>query len=892
MAFDRAAYEASYFLPKSKERVPPAEEDIFQRYAITLPATDSEISTAIRAVRSYWDSQQPGSRQGKFAKMCIAAHEDLQAKRVEDGPNKGKDIATAAWWQWKQTAGEGAAKERVSQLSGLLKDQNGAFGVVTRSFLDACARRMTITTAQAEEAARSIGLEIVDDVDLPDAPPISQYAQLESELAVGQVSTVVELVHPSSGTYRLLKRFESVADPDLLLDVPSLRSQEMLADRQPKTSVWTAKIRALGILRTAVEGSGADLRKVALYHLVTSALDGGVPGPAGIKAELVKKKLDEREANILAVILADRAGGGAQSASTRVEQLLQSGRLREAKAVAGSLQEGTEGNKQISARIQQAQAKLDALLVEARTLLTVPDEVAAAAKVREARAISEEDADELLALIPLPPARDLRIDVDGSDVRMHWQPNVGHDADTTYRVVRSLEAPATNPASGGPITPVNGTTATDGAPPVAQTVHYSVFASTPGRPSSRPASDSTVVVPPVRDARMETGPDWVSAHWSSHPSVHHIEAVRRDGKSTTPLDVKVNSAKITGLPEGLSVHIELTAVYVRPQGGELRSPPVTVAGTPRAAAKPLENLRAQPIASPSGVQVALSWTPIDRSDVRLRRSGSAPQWNIGQMVAPEEMTAWGDDVTGPTDVATGKTTLTATLPAGVHYVVPFSVGGTGTVVGRAVSVGVTDPVEGLKATVFKGYARLSWTWPETSSLAELVWRRDDDAKDAAGVEKISRAQYDGVGARVPLGSAPCAVTVRALMVVEGKTFASPPQFLTISEVEEAAVDYEVASSAGLGRLGGRTKTLTLTAKNDTGPVRVAFVAAPGIAMPLDPSQGITLIEESVTLAAGATKTFPSVKIPAAISRPYWVRCFLLSGAAQLQDPPLNTLKDA
>src|SRR5262249_12690860 len=149
------------------------------------------------------------------------------------------------------------------------------------------------------------------------------------------------------------------------------------------------------------------------------------------------------------------------------------------------------------------------------------------------------------------------------------------------------------------------------------------------------------------------------------------------GGIATPVEVKLGGARLAGLPEGVSVHIELTAVYEKPEGGWLRSAPVGVAGTPRAAAKPPENLRAQPIAGPSGVRVRFTWTPIDRSDVRLRRNSAAPRWSVGEMVTPEEMTVWGTDVTGPTDTAPGQTRLDSAVPPGVHHVVPFSLGSTG-----------------------------------------------------------------------------------------------------------------------------------------------------------------------------------------------------------------------
>ena len=887
-AFNKDAYRDGYLKPKSRLKLTALQDDLFERYAITLPASDSDIARTLKEVRSFWGIQQAGTPQAKYAKMLIAADEELKLSRVESGPNRGRDMNSAAWWEEKRAAQDVAAQERVAKLANLLKDQNGAYGVVTRSFLTTCAERLSLNAAKAEQAAKTIGLEIVDGVKLPDHPPIGQYSSLENELGVGGVATIPELVHPGSAPFRIVERFESTSVPSARLDVDGVRSQEIEANRQGTSATWNARRKALNLLRSAAE-SGADIRQIALYHLAQSAMGSGVPGAAGIKAELRSRGVEERDANILAVVLAERGGGGPSGAG-HVEQLLQEGRLNEAVAVAQRLPQDGVNVKQLLARIETAQAKLRGLRDDVQKLLAVPDEQGALAKVKQLAAISGEDADELMALVPLTPARDVRIDVDGRNVRLHWQPNVGHDADTTYRVVRSLDGPPLRPANGSPVEGISGTSASDGNAPVAQSVHYSVFASAPGRPSSRPASADTILLPPVQDARMEAGQDWVSAHWSAHPGAHHVEAVRRDGRNATPVPVRLDNAKLEGLPEGISVHVELTAVYERPEGGILRSASVTVAGTPRAAATPLENLRAQPVGSAGGVQVRLSWTPVDKSGIRLKRSNSAPRWATGETVGADEMSAWGDDVTGPTDTLLGQTRLTASLPAGVHYVVPFSVGGIGVVVGRAVTVGVTDPVVGLTATPFQGYARLAWTWPGTSSLAEVTWERDDTEPDSAGVKKISRAEYDSGGATVPLGAAPCKVSVRAMMIVDGQYFFSPPVTTTIEQVSGAPVAYDVASSAGIGPLGRRTKKLTLSSSVDTGPLRIAFVASRGIVMPADPEEGLTMLDETLTLLAGRPQTF-TAKVPSAFSRPYWVRAFLISGNAQLQDPPLTKLKE-
>ena len=889
MAFDQDGYRESYLRPKSRQKPLTLHNDLFERYAITLPATDAEVIERIKAVRSFWNSQQPGTPIYKYAKLCLGDDERLKAESIGEGRSK-KDMMSAAWWQAQKRAQDDAARDRVAKLGSLLKDANGAYGVVTRPYLVKYAERVSLDPTQALRAASEAGLEVVDDVALPDDPPIAQYGALEADLGIAGVSTVVELVHPDAGPFRILERFESVGNGALRLDLACVAKQVNEAGKRGTTQIWDARRSALNILRSAAE-AGADLRLIVLYHLIQVATGGGMPGTASIKAELIGRGLEERDSNILAVVLADRAGSTAASGVKRANQLLQEGRLREAMALAQGLsQDGSQSKRQLLTRIAAARAHRDALLDEARRLLAVPDEIAAAARVREVGAISGEDAEEMMALVPLAPPRDLRLDVDGSTVRLHWQPNVGHTEATTYQVVRSIDRPPAAPINGTPLAAPKGTSATDGAAAVARRTFYSVFASAPGRPTSRPASADLVLVPPVLNARCELGPDRVSAHWSTHPAVHHVEAVRRDAAEVTPVPVEHSSATLAGLPEGLGVHIELTAVYTTPEGATLRSPPVVVSGTPRSAAKPLENLRVRPITGPTGVQVRMTWNPVDRSDVRLKRSDAPPGWNAGDIVTADEMAGWGHDVTGPTERSQGQVRLDASLPPGVHHVFPFSIGGTGIAVGRGVSVGVTDPVADLTATPFRGFARLAWSWPETSNLAEVSWERDDAGSDAVGLEQVTRAVYDSRGVTVPLGAAPCEVSVRALIVVNGETFASPAALLAVDAVLRSRICYSVSSSPGVGPFGGRSKRLMITAVEDTTAIRIVMVALQGQVMPSRPDDGVTVLDETMSLTRGRPRTFRA-KVPNSVGRPYWVRCFIVSGDADLEDPPLTALKE-
>ena len=52
MQFDEKRY-AEFLIAHQRKRTNP--EDLTERYAITLPATDAEIKAQVRAVREYWN---------------------------------------------------------------------------------------------------------------------------------------------------------------------------------------------------------------------------------------------------------------------------------------------------------------------------------------------------------------------------------------------------------------------------------------------------------------------------------------------------------------------------------------------------------------------------------------------------------------------------------------------------------------------------------------------------------------------------------------------------------------------------------------------------------------------------------------------------------------------
>jgi hypothetical protein len=879
MPFDETEYREGFLKKHRGARGAPG--DLMARYAITLPATDAAVAAQVKAVREYWNKIYNGkSSFAQVAKLCRAEDERLKAEH-------GADMLKRDWWQARQSEAQQAAEGSITVMAEDLRRRFGTLGVVSATMLDQFAAKLSLSSAQANQAAERAKLTVIGDVTLPAAEPIANFAALAKAMAECAVPSVPELVHPGAGEFRLVERYECLADPRRRLDAVAVEAQRSEADKRGISATEDARRKALTILSQALR-SGVDLRDVALYQMVTIA-----QGSTGVSVDLAAKELREtgleaRDAAVVAVLVAEQ-GGGPGTGAHKVPDLLAAGRLREARAAAMSLP--AEGGDRADAvrQIDAAQQQLDQLIAAAKAALAVPDEARAEALLKDAARISAEDAATELAAVPLPPPASLGATVEGTAVRLSWRPAAGHDPDTVYAVRRTLQPrPLTAPSEGEPVHRDRGDTCADPRAPVARPVQYAVFAIGDGRPSSRPAAVSVTPLPPVTDLAAEVGTATVALRWSAHPDAE--VRVRRTGPGGVPVQVQVTGSgcQVSRLAEGQPQVFEVTAVYHGPDGAELVSAPEHITATPRAQARPVSTLRARPVGTIGAIRVRVSWVPIDNSDVKIVRAGRDPAIPFGKTVSAEEMEAIGPQLTG-TLISEGRETGFETeLPPGVHRLVPFSKGGTGIVVGKVATVAVTDPVRQLTVTPFADYATLSWEWPTNAQVAEVYWRLDGDED----VMHVDLGQYrSGGGIRVPLGRGPCHVEVRAVITVAGKSFTSPPVSTDIEHVVETPIPYQVSNiGPSVGPFGGRKKKVVFTTGQLWSGVRVVMVARQGPVMPISAADGVPILDVSLPPRSGGPEQFTAT-VPGSVKKPFWVRCFVVAGQARLIDPPITSLKE-
>ena len=155
------------------------------------------------------------------------------------------------------------------------------------------------------------------------------------------------------------------------------------------------------------------------------------------------------------------------------------------------------------------------------------------------------------------------------------------------------------------------------------------------------------------------------------------------GAASVPVPVTGHGCRVSGLTEGQPQHFEVTAVYTG--SGRRRAAarlPSTSAPRPRAEARPISTLRGRPVGADGAIRVRVTWLPVDNSDVKIVRADREPQLPFGATVSAEEMARVGTEVTGTLISAGRETGFETDAAAGVHRLVPFSVGGTGIVVGK------------------------------------------------------------------------------------------------------------------------------------------------------------------------------------------------------------------
>lgn len=295
------------------------------------------------------------------------------------------------------------------------------------------------------------------------------------------------------------------------------------------------------------------------------------------------------------------------------------------------------------------------------------------------------------------------------------------------------------------------------------------------------------------------------------------------------------------------------------------------------------NLRFETISTwEDGGTIAISWTPPNPGEVRIRRFTGEVPWESGEMLPLDAVGRRGEEVRGKGGAASpGRVAIEADVPVGYFVYVPLVVVGASATVGRSVGYTVAEPVRDLRAQRGGDRVVLSWVWPGEARQADVL------VHDADGVEhrwQITRAQYDDAhGFPIPVSVAGGTAEVNA--VTAGPGTKSPAVRIPIPPVPPR-IGYTIRA---VGVPYRRRWVVTLDPFDPCDGVDVCVVALTRV-MPAHSGHGVTIANRiGLTLQPGLPFTF-EFRLPKELSdeRSLWVRCF--AERAGMIDPPASTLR--
>ncbi len=895
MAFEPERYEREVVRPMRGRRTQLTDDDLVRRYAIEPGLDDpADLKAHLKRLRTYWNQTASGpDSRAQVCKRLLAADEELQRR-------PDVELSNPLWWQEYSLRRDADARRTVAQLATDLKQAYGSTGQLTRTQVKGIAdQHPALDPAHIEQAVREAGLRVVDVIDLPTESGLDRaaYRELTQRLRETGVLTVVHLLHPDlNRPFALVQRFAVDQEPVRALDRPTLDERIAKADQAADTPNLRARRAALRVLQTGVRG-GADLRVIALFQIVEQLLEGRANSIADslLIRQATRIGLTQDDAELVVASLPSGSGGGSAGAAA-VRDLLASGQLRAAQTAVAALPATDPERTEIVAEIAGLEQQLSRLLSEVEQALRGQREEEAERLITQARRIAEDDADVQTRArrVPLPPPRDLRAVVADSVVQLDWQAPHSAATDIRYRVLRRTDAAPGGPQDGTLIAETDGTAATDVRPPVAQDLHYAVFATSgPGALYSRAATGRTTFVPAVADVTVRTAVDRIIVAWQAHPDVVVVRARRTEARPPRGPEDGVAIAAGSGtfvdrqIREGTEYFYSLVAVYHDEQLREVPSRATVVSASPQAEARPLDGLRVEPVRRRGGsVQMRLTW-PVDAGKVRVRYATGLPPWEFGTVVSPTELGRYGREVPGAAERYGVEMVLEADVPAGPFVYVPVTFGSSGAAVGRPVHVGQSEPVRQLHARRTGDRVVVTWVWPDDSGLAEVTWARPDAPVE---VRRLTRGAYvDGDGCLLTVGPAGGEVTVRAITVGPAGETRSEPAVDTVSG-RAVEVRYTLHRPPGWRNRYSRRRLLQIVADQDCDDVDLTVVVAPGLVMPLAVSpETVAETFEGLAPRRGVPIEL-SVLLPK-VARPYWVRCFVTRPAGvTVIDPPVADLK--
>lgn len=886
--FDPKDYEATVVKPLRRWTGRELPDDLVSRYAVDLGMSDADLTQRLAEVRSHWNkSAQSTGKSATTQNLCKAfLRADEELKRVH-----GAELNKISWWRQHQQARAGSRQGEIDELAQTLRTSFGELGLIAAGQLEA-TMRATFAALAPDEAAQALakaGVAVRTPTELPKSSGLQHtvYRTLRDRLADAQVATIAQLLHGEITSFEILESFCCApAQPEGI----TAQAVKTATERENKRAGNQAAREVLGILSRAAK-DGIDLRELTLFHLLDTVREhhgNGAP-PSALLKQLQQTGLDPAQARQTVFSVLNETASSPVTGLGAVTELLEAGRLiaaQQALATIANPGDAVAAKEQVQRHAEQVRQLRDGAYESLRT----GNEADAQHQLRQASALATDDENLAAELrrIPPPPVLEVSAQPEGVGVRVSWRAAAIHDEDARYRVVRREGRVPADPGDGAVVGEQRGTVLVDSKAPAGQLVGYAVFAATEGGVWSRPAGKVIEVLPPVHNVQLTAHENVVEGRWQVHPDVLAVE-VRRGSDATAAV---VRTASKTAfrdpdVAEGADHIYTLVARYRRSDGTEARSAAVLARTTSRGQVQPVSALTLSAVPVEQGSRIAIKWRQPASAEVTVRRASAPCSWEFGAVVPPANVAGYGEEVSGyPAEDGEWRS-LTADVPAGHFWYVPFTVGPSGAVCGQEAQLGIALPVTGLRHQRLGPEVVLAWSWPEQAGMAEVRWRTPTDS----GRYRLTRQQYqDAGGCRIRSGAGRVDVQVRSVVASEGGDCLSAAAELIVPDLPPS-VRYTVAM-VRRPLIGGGTVRVRLSANQSVGRAVVLVVVAQGLVMPRRPTDGQVVLRSQQDLVPDHEVEL-AAELPR-LRKPYWVRCFLEGSgghaATQLIDPPTKQLK--
>lgn len=886
--FDPKAYDAAVVRPLRRWTGRELPDDLVARYAVDLGMSDAQLAQRLAEVRSHWNKGAQSTGKSAMTQNLYKAflRADEELKRTH-----GAELDKIDWWRRHQQARAGARQGEIDELALTLRQSFGELGLISAGQLEA-TMRATFAALAPDEAAQALdkaGVSVSTPTDLPKSSGLQHtvYHTLRTRLADARVATIGELLHGELTGFAILESFRCTpGQPEGLTG----KAVDSATARENKRSGNQAAREALGILSRAAK-DGVDLRELTLFHLLDNVREHhgqGAP-PSALLKQLLQVRLDPAEARQAVFSVLNETTTTPATGLAVIKELLEGGRLvaaQQALATIADPQDAIAAKEQVQRHADQVRQLRD----RGHESLRTGNEADALHQLRQAAALATDDENLAAELrrIPPPPVLWVSAQPEGIGVRVSWRAPASHGEDTRYRVVRREGRVPADPDDGAVVGGDAATVLVDPKAPAGQLVGYAVFA-TEGDVWSRPAGVAIEVLPPVYNVQLTAEQGTVEGRWQVHPHVLAVEVRRGTGTAGAAVHTASKTMfRDSDVADSADHVYTLIACYRRSDGSEARSAAVVARTTSRGQALPVSALTLSAVPAERGSRIAITWRQPVNTEVTVRRASAPGTWEFGTVVPLAAVAGYGEEVSGfPAEDGEWRT-LTADVPAGHFWYVPFTLGPSGAVCGQEAQLGIALPVTGLRHQRLGPEVVLSWLWPEQGGTAEVCWSTPTDS----GRYRLTRQQYlDGGGCRIRAGAGQVDVQVRSVVASESGECLSAAAELTVANLPPA-VSYTV-DMARRPLIGGGTVRVRLTANQPVGSAVVLLVVAPGVVMPRRPTDGQVVLRSQQDLVAGHEVEL-TAELPR-LRKPYWVRCFLEDNggnraSTQLIDPPTRQLK--